>query len=254
MIAARRGYQFPAGVTVEVAISTNPGMALETCPFIGQREAVPTLRLLASLPGLALGCVMLSALEGDGLHAQDAPARASWGLFSARYDTRTSDFIYAVYGYGHSFAMVGTLQNPRSGWTELVAAAGRTFTIGSEPPHSIAWGIARAADGWYAQMYYVPTIALGPAWLRATAEWDVPVDRQGVMQFAFSPLSLTLPTVPFVETGVSMDLYAARGARTGVAAGPEVRVSIPGAVIGADLQRMTDGTTSRLRLFFTTQF
>lgn len=229
-------------------------MVLEACPFPDQPEDVPTPRLFASLAGLALSGVLLSALDANGLRAQDAPARASWGLFSARYDTHTSDFIYAVYGYGRSFAMVGTLQNPRSGWTELVVAAGRTFTIGGEPPHSMAAGIARAADGWYAQLYYVPTIALGPAWLRATAEWDVPVDRQGVMQFAFSPLSLTVPTVRFVETGLSMDLYAARGARTGVAAGPEVRVSIPGAVIGTDLQRMTDGTMSRLRLFFTTQF
>jgi len=34
----------------------------------------------------------------------------------------------------------------------------------------------------------------------------------------------------------------------------EVRVSIPGAVVGADLQRMTDGRTGRLRLFFVTEF
>jgi hypothetical protein len=56
------------------------------------------------------------------------------------------------------------------------------------------------------------------------------------------------------RTGLSMDLGAAQGSRTSVAAGPEVRISIPGAVIGTDVQRMTDGTMSRLRLFFTTQF
>jgi hypothetical protein len=202
--------------------------------------------------GLAAGALLLAA--GTAVRAQTAPERAPWGLFSARYDTYTSDFIYAIYGYGQSFGMVGTLQNPRSGWTELVGAVGRNFALLGGPTHSIATGIARAGKEWYAQLYYVPTVRAGPVWLRATVEWDVPVTREGATQFALSPLSLTLPTLRVVETGVSMDLAAARGARTSVAIGPEIRVALPGAMIGTDLQRMTDGSTSRFRLFFLTQF
>ncbi len=201
---------------------------------------------------LAIGCAALSVGCVTTAHAQQA--EPAWGLFSARYDTRTSDFIYALYGYGHSFAMIGTLQNPRSGWTELVGAVGRTFAFGGQPSHSIAAGVAHASEAWYAQLYYVPTLRVGLASLRATAEWDIPLSGDGATQFALSPMSLTVPTMHAIEAGLSMDLAAAQRARTSVALGPEVRVSIPGAVVGADLQRMTDGRTGRLRLFFVTEF
>lgn len=209
---------------------------------------------LRSLLRRALSAGALLLASAASTQAQAAPERAPWGLFSARYDTHTSDFIYALYGYGQTFAMVGTLQNPRSGWTELVGAVGRTFTVRGGPAHSVAAGVARAGKEWYAQLYYVPTVRAGPAWLRATAEWDFPIATEGTTQFALSPLSLTIPTLRFVETGLSMDLAAAHGARTSVAVGPEIRVALPAATIGTDLQRMTDGSTSRLRLFFLTQF
>lgn len=211
----------------------------------------PSLR---SLTALTLACGAYLPLGATCAGAQTAPEHASWGLFSARYDTYTSDFIYAVYGYGRSFAMVGTLQNPRSGWTELVGAIGRGFTLGDGPSQSVAAGVARAQDRWYAQVYFVPAVPIGRAWLRATAEFDLPMSHGGTTQFAFSPLSLTVPTVRFLEIGMGMDLDAADRARTTAAVGPEVRVTIPGAVIGADLQRMAEGSTSRFRLFFTTQF
>jgi hypothetical protein len=159
-----------------------------------------------------------------------------------------------VYGYGRSFAMVGTLENSRSGWTELVGAVGRTFEINGWPAHSAAAGIAHAEDGWYGQVYYVPTVPVGHAWLRATAELDVPVTSRGTTQFALSPVSLTIPALRVLEIGLSVDVGAARGARTGIALGPELRVLLPKAVLGTNLQRMTDGSASRMRLFFTTSF
>ena len=213
-----------------------------------------TPRQLTSLARLAVAVAMLASLAAMRADAQASPGRTPWGLFSARYDTHTSDFIYALYGYGRSFAMVGTLQNPRSGWTELVGAVGRTFALAGGPSQSIATGVAHASDGWYAQLYFVPTVPIGPGWVRATAEWDVPLEHKGTTQFAFSPLSFTVPRVRFVETGISMDLAAAANSRTSIAVGPELRATIPGAVIGTDLQRMTRGGTSRLRLFFLTQF
>jgi hypothetical protein len=228
-------------------------MALLTEPIYPQCASMSPSRQPVIAGRFAVACVMLLSFPAVRAGAQ-APASAPWGLFSARYDTRTSDFIYALYGYGQSFAMVGTLQNPRSGWTELVGAVGRTFAPGGGPAHSVATGVARASDGWYAQVYYVPTVAAGSMRLRATAECDVPLSGKGVSQFALSPLSLTTVLLPFLEAGMSMDLGAARGGRTSVAIGPELRVSIPGATIGSDLQRMADGSASRARLFFSTQF
>ena len=210
-------------------------------------------RRVVSFGRLGLGFAALVLTAMPAARAQTT-ARSAWGLFSARYDTHTSDFIYALYGYGHSFAMVGTLQNPRSGWTELVGAVGRSVSIVGQPGQSIAAGVAHASDGWYGQLYFVPAFRLGPTWVRATAEWDVPISNGGVTQFALSPASLTIPVIRTIEAGVSMDLASAQRARTSIAIGPELRVAIPGAVVGTDLQRMTDGSTSRLRFFFVTQF
>jgi len=242
------------GAARKVDMEVESEMALVTGPLPSQSAGMPQPRQLACLRRLAIGCAVLSPLAARAAEAQAPATRAPWGLFSARYDTHTSDFIYALYGYGRSFAMVGTLQNPRSGWTELVGAVGRTFAFGDGPSHSIATGVAHASDGWYGQLYYVPTVPIGPAWVRATAEWDVPLGNRGATQFALSPISFTVPTVRSIEAGISMDLAAATSSRTSVALGPELRAAIPNAVIGTDLQRAIRGGTSRLRLFFLTQF
>jgi hypothetical protein len=179
---------------------------------------------------------------------------APWGLFSVRFDTRTSDFIYAVYGYGHTFAMVGTLDNPRSGWTELLGAVGRTFAFGNGPTQTAAIGAARASDGWYAQVYYLPTIRRSKLRFRATSEWDFPFNRSGTTQFSLSPVSATVAVSKLVEAGVAMDVSAAQGESTSAALGPEIRVTIPNAVVGADAQQMLGSRANRLRVFFTTSF
>lgn len=183
-----------------------------------------------------------------------AAVPAPWGLFSVRYDTRTSDFIYAAYGYGHAFAMVGALQNPRSGYTELLGAVGRTFAVGGGPTQSVAIGAARASDAWYSQLYYLPALRYGPVWIRATSELYVPLGRTGTLQFAVSPLSAAVSVARFVDAGVAVDLSAERGAKTGGAVGPEVRLALPKAVLGVDAQRVLDERASRLRVFFTTTF
>src|SRR3954468_11020013 len=88
---------------------------------------------------------------------QSTPS-APWGLFSVRYDTRTSDFIYAGYGYGNTFAMVGLLDNPRSGYSELLGGLGRRFSIANGPTQFAAIAAAHATEGWYAQLYFLPTL------------------------------------------------------------------------------------------------
>src|SRR3954471_19777983 len=91
---------------------------------------------------------------------QAQSGRAPWSLISVRYDTRTSDFIYALYGYGSTFGMVGALHNPRSDWSELLVAAGRMMTDGLGNSHAIATGVAQTAQLWYGQVYYVPSVHL----------------------------------------------------------------------------------------------
>ena len=205
---------------------------------------------MATKRALLLCLVLLVPARAARAQTQ-APA---WGLFTVRYDTRTSDFIYALYGYGATFAMAGALHNPRTDWSELLGAVGRMFTDGSGNSHAVAAGIAQTAHLWYGQVYYVPAVRAGFVNVRATAELDYPISRGGVTQFALSPISATVRAIGPIEIGPAGDLAAARGDRTSVALGPEVRFALPHATLGLDGERMTDGSASRLRLFFTTQF
>jgi hypothetical protein len=204
-------------------------------------------RVRSALTGVL---VLIAPKVAEAQTAEPTP----WGLFSVRFDTRTSDFIYAVYGYGHTFGMVGTLDNPRSGWTELLAAVGRTFAFGNGPTQTAALGAARASDGWYAQAYFLPTIHRGKLNVRATAEWDFPLNRSGTPQFSLSPLSATFALSKLFEAGAAMDVAAARGNATSAALGPEIRVALPSAIIGIDAQQVLGSRSNRLRIFFTTSF
>jgi hypothetical protein len=207
---------------------------------------------------LYFGMLIAGLVAGfsPNLRAQTANAAqpAAWSLFTVRYDTRTSDFIYALYGYGSTFAMVGALHNPRTNWSELLGAVGRTFSAANGGSYAVAAGVAQTPGQWYAQLYYVPHLRVGPVALHATTEWDVPLNDAGVMQFAFSPLAITIPTAHALEIGLAMDLAATRGDRSAVALGPELRATLPHAVLGIDAEQFATERGGRFRVFFTTQF
>ncbi len=205
-------------------------------------------------PSLLKALVVFAALAVPAASHGQTSGAAPWGLFSARYDTQTSDFIYAAYGYGRGFGMVGALQNPRSGYTELVAALGTTFSIAGGPTHSLAVGGARVANAWYGQVYYLPVEHRAPFWFRATAELYVPLRGSHSTQFALSPASVTVSISRWFEVGAALDLASATGDKTGTAVGPEFRFALPNAVLGVDVQHSLNERTDRLRLFFTTAF
>jgi len=199
------------------------------------------------------GIVLCLLLMFPAVEARAQAKAAPWALFTARYDTRTSDFIYALYGYGSTFGMVGALHNPRTDWSEVLGAVGRIFTDAAGNSHTVATGVAQTARLWYGQVYYAPSVRVGFANVRATAELDYPISRGGVTQFALSPISGTIRSVGSVELGLAMDLSAARGDRPAVAIGPELRLPLPRATLGVDAERMTNGTGDRVRVFFMTQ-
>lgn len=197
---------------------------------------------------LFVGAALLVNRAAPG---QTAPQ--PWGVFSVRYDTRTSDFIYAVYGYGTSFAMVAVLHNPRTDYSEVLGGVGRAFPMDGQTQF-VALAASHASDAWYAQAYYLPTIRRGAFAIRATTELYVPLERAGTTQFAFSPLSATLAVWRSVEAGIATDATVAQGSAGSVATGPEIRIAVPKATIGADLQRTLGASGSRLRLFFLASF
>jgi len=186
-------------------------------------------------------------------HAQARQA-APWNVFSVRYDTRTSDFIYAAYGYGNLFAMAGVLHNPRSNYSEVLGALGGKFTVRDGPTQMAAIGLARASDSWYVQAYFLPALHRGRLWFRATSEVYVPTQSGGTPQFALSPAAATVEVLPRLEAGASADVSTARNAVASTAVGPQIRLALPNAVLGVEAQRVVNQSAGRFRVFFLSAF
>ena len=198
--------------------------------------------------------VIVSGTAGNTeLQAQDAPT--TWGFFNARYDTRTSNFIYAGYGYDRYFAFGGVLANPRSGYFETLGGIGAIFALTRRTNHMFGLAAAQAPESRYAQLYYLPTLRLGRATARATLEWYFPMEDTGVRQFGVSPASVTMPVARRVELGAAMELASAAGASTSVELGPEVRIAIPRATLGFDaFAHVSGGDGRRVRAFLNASF
>lgn len=198
-----------------------------------------------SVRAVVLTVVLAASAEGQA-------AAPVWGFFNARWDSQTSSFIYAGYGYGRLFGFGGVLANPRSGYTEVVGGAGATFG-GGKFSSLVGLAGAKATEAWYAQLYYLPTVMIGPATLRATLEWYFPLEDAGIRQFAITPVSVTVPMGRRLEGGVAGELAAAQGFASSVWVGPELRLRIPRATIGVNAFAGL-GEAGRGRAFFNTSF
>ncbi len=191
------------------------------------------------------------------LHAPTARGQAragTWGFVNARYDTRSSAYIYTGYGWRGAFAMAGVVNNPRTGYSELVGGAGVVFKTGPEAEHWVAFATAGAGPRSFAQIYWLPKVRTGAVTSRATVKWKIPYDGSESQKFSVSPLSMTVPFGGRLAGGVAMEVAAAEGAHTNIGAGPELRLKLPGAALGLDALGDVTGKVSGVRVFFASTF
>jgi len=66
-------------------------------------------------------------------------------------------------------------------------------------------------------------------------------------------VSMTLPGRTLAG-GLAAEMAAAKGTRTSIGTGPELRLKLPRAVLGADALHDVTGNGARLRLFFDSMF
>jgi len=185
--------------------------------------------------------------------AQGKTGSGTWGFVNARYDTRSSASIYTGYGWRGAFAMGGVL-NTRSGQAEVLGGVGVVVRTGPNANHWLAIAKGQTGPVSTAQVYWLPTLRTGALTTRATVKWSVPYKGSTVRKLSVSPLSLLLPATPRLTAGIAVDMAAADRSSTSFAAGPELRVRLPHAVLVADALRDVSGQGSRLRLFFASMF
>jgi hypothetical protein len=178
----------------------------------------------------------------------------TWGFVSARYDARSSAYIYTGYGWRGAFAMAGVVNNPRTGYSELVGGAGAVFKTGAAAEHWVAFATAGAGSRSFAQIYWLPKVRTAAVTSRATVKWKIPFDGKGPQKLSVSPLSMTVPIGGRLAGGAAMEVAAVEGARATVGAGPELRLTLPGAALGVDAVGNVRGKVSGVRVFFASTF
>jgi hypothetical protein len=191
------------------------------------------------------------------LHARVARSQAragTWGFVNARYDTRSSAYIYTGYGWRGVFGMAGVVNNPRTGYSELVGGAGAVFKTGADAEHWVAFATAGAGARSFAQIYWLPKVRTRSVTARATVKWKIPYDGSEPQKLSVSPLSMTVPFGGRLAGGVAVAVGGGEGARTTIGAGPELRLKLPGAALGLDAVGDVTGKVSGVRLFFASTF
>ena len=208
------------------------------------------MKRLMNIPFYMSAILTLCAQTASG---QARAGVGTWGFVNVRYDTQSPASIYTGYGWHAAFAMGGVAHNPRTGYAEVVGGVGAVFRTRTSE-HWVAIASAGTDAGSFGQIYWLPTVRIGAVTSRAQVKWTVVYDGRKAQKLSIAPLSVTLPLGRRLSGGVATDISAAEGARTRIATGLELRVTLPGAAVGVDALRDVKGGGSRLRLSFASLF
>ncbi len=202
------------------------------------------MRVRAMSERLAMVALSLSLLAGTAA-AQEAGAP---GFVLARYASRSALGFYAGYPAGPLLAVVGMIQNPRTGYREAIVGAGTHLvaTGGLDVVGTVA--AANTTDGWFTQLYLLPSWHAGPVDLAATVESYLPLGRAGVRELDVSPATVIATLSRDVGVGATWVLSAPAGGDRHQALGPAVQLAIPRGAVRLDLLRGFGGAGSELRV------
>jgi hypothetical protein len=198
--------------------------------------------------------VLLAASALAGAAAEAPPACASdlrldtSSFLYARYATSSASSLYAGYGFGKAGIVFGMVENPRSGYRELVMGALSRMTWRGQAL-TVALAAADASDGTYLQTYLVPSLARGSVSVSGTIEWYEPLGS-GTRQLDLNPITVLLKLGPRVSAGAFYALGLAQGAAPRQRAGPALQVEVPPGVIKLELVRNLSRSASEVRVVF----
>lgn len=168
--------------------------------------------------------LVLTVLADSSASAQQTSR--SHGFLDVRYASHTSLTLYAGYDVGGPVLLAGMVQNPRTEYRELVAGAARPLG-GGRVSATIALAGAFATDGWYGQLYLLPSLTLGPVELSGLLLAYAPLEDAGARQFYVNPVSAFLRIAPRLRAGGSYTLATQAGSATRQTTGPALQIAMP---------------------------
>ncbi len=170
------------------------------------------------------------------------------GFVLARYASRTALGFYAGYSVGPALAVVGMIQNPRTQYREAIVGVGTRLaaTGGLDVVGTVA--AANTTDGWFTQVYLLPSWHLGPVAAAATLEYYLPLGRSGVRELDVSPATFVVALTRDLGAGATWVLSAPAGGPRHQALGPAIKLGIPRGAVRLDLLRGFGGGASEVRV------
>jgi hypothetical protein len=201
--------------------------------------------------GIAMGArgaaaaLSLTLLAGAAAAQEAGPPS---GFVLARYASRSALGFYAGYPAGPGLAVVGMIQNPRTQYREAIVGVGAQLLTSPAVDVLGTVALANTSDGWFTQLYVLPSWQAGPVAASATLEAYLPLGRSGARELDVAPATALVALSRTFGVGGTWVLSAPAGARARSALGPAVRVAIPRGTVRLDLLRGFGGGTSEVRV------
>jgi hypothetical protein len=193
-----------------------------------------------NLKELAIGA--LAILATAAVDAADtatvATQRAPSFLFT-RHGTRNASVLYASHGMGRYGAFFGVVDNPRTGYDELIAGVNTQWSVADSAgtSRSLLLGLAaaRATDADYLQLYVIPSFTRGRLSVGGTLELYQPLGTifggafqgNGRRQMELTPLQVLWRLNSTWSVGTTYVLSVAEGRGPRDRGGPALRRAVP---------------------------
>ncbi len=190
----------------------------------------------------AVGLLLL----GSAAAAQETAPPS--GFVLARYASRSALGFYAGYPAGPALLVVGMIQNPRTQYREAIGGVGAHLLASGAVDVLGTVAAANTSDGWFTQLYLLPSWQAGRVSASATLEYYLPLGRSGARELDVTPATAIVALSRAIGVGGTWVVSAPAGAAARSALGPAVQVSIPRGAVRLDLLRGLGGGTSEVRV------
>lgn len=198
-----------------------------------------------------IAAVLLLVLLAPGPAGAQKPAkgvRLSLPSFIfARWASRSSSSIYVGYTLGSLGGFVGLVENPHSGYRELLGGLVTRAVLGRQ---AVTLGVAyaEASESRYLQTYVVPSLLVAGASVSGTIELYTPLEEAGSHQLDLNPLAVILRPTREIGIGAAYAAGMGEGERPRHRVGPVVEIGIPHGSLKTELLRNMTLTYYEVRL------
>jgi hypothetical protein len=199
-------------------------------------------RLCATITLLSPALASTAAAQGEA----SAFRLATPSFVFVRYATESASALYAARGFGPLGGFVAMVQNPKTGYRELIVG-GLTQAVWGRQSILMAVAYADVSESPYLQTYIAPTFSRGRLTLSGTVEWYEPLESAGTRQLDVNPASLMARVSGKLSIGAAYTVGLEARQRARSRAGPAMELKLPWGTLRMELLDRLSGGPTELR-------